>query len=184
MDGGGGNGSGDDGSTGAAKHLARRSSIEGGDSDMSGGGGKARSLSTSSSDGKGIEGHGQQRVQPTESVGQPDAPPPPSPPQHSLIIRTSPPPRHHRVVIITSPSPLSADSLLTIPESFLGIRVSNVPKIRCYKVPAYNLARALPAKALRAGNVVREAGVSHRESGSMRGLEESQQPQAIGVSMR
>ncbi|GKC83856.1 hypothetical protein Tco_1139573, partial [Tanacetum coccineum] len=42
---------------GAAKHLARRSSAEGGDSDMSGdggGGGKVRSLSTSSSDGKCI----------------------------------------------------------------------------------------------------------------------------------
>ncbi|GKG18100.1 hypothetical protein Tco_0372398, partial [Tanacetum coccineum] len=51
----------DDGSAGAAKHLARRSSAEGGDSEMSGdgsGGGKARSLSTSSSDGKGIGASG------------------------------------------------------------------------------------------------------------------------------
>ncbi|GKF80222.1 hypothetical protein Tco_0238824, partial [Tanacetum coccineum] len=40
---------------GAAKYLARRSSTEGGDSEMSGDGGgvgKARSLSTSASDGK------------------------------------------------------------------------------------------------------------------------------------
>ncbi|GKG41873.1 hypothetical protein Tco_0473624, partial [Tanacetum coccineum] len=42
---------------GAAKHLARRTSTEGGASEMSGdgsGGGKERSLSTSSFDGKGI----------------------------------------------------------------------------------------------------------------------------------
>ncbi|GKD51016.1 hypothetical protein Tco_1279992 [Tanacetum coccineum] len=47
----------DDGSAGAAKHLARRFSIEGGDSELSGdggGGGKARSLSTFSSDEKCI----------------------------------------------------------------------------------------------------------------------------------
>ncbi|GJU61751.1 hypothetical protein Tco_1243586 [Tanacetum coccineum] len=54
--------SGDDGSAGVAKHLARRSSIEGGDSKMSGddgGVGKARSLSTSASDGKCIGAWGQ-----------------------------------------------------------------------------------------------------------------------------
>ncbi|GKB36745.1 hypothetical protein Tco_0881687 [Tanacetum coccineum] len=60
-DGRGGSGGGgkysNDGSACAAKHLARRSSEEGGDSEMSGddgGVGKARSLSTSAFDGKGI----------------------------------------------------------------------------------------------------------------------------------
>ncbi|GJS05221.1 hypothetical protein Tco_0321729 [Tanacetum coccineum] len=54
------NGSGDDGSAGAAKHLARRSSAEGGDSEISGdggGGGKARS-SQLLSEGKRLIGIG------------------------------------------------------------------------------------------------------------------------------
>nr|GEU29721.1 hypothetical protein [Tanacetum cinerariifolium] len=47
----------DDGSAGAAKHLARRSSVEGGDSEMSGNGGgvsKEKSLSASALDRKGM----------------------------------------------------------------------------------------------------------------------------------
>ncbi|GJY54545.1 hypothetical protein Tco_0446209 [Tanacetum coccineum] len=54
-------GSGDDGSAGAAKHRARRSSAVGGDNEMSGDGGgvgKARSLSTSSSGGNSIGASG------------------------------------------------------------------------------------------------------------------------------
>nr|GEY47145.1 putative ribonuclease H-like domain-containing protein [Tanacetum cinerariifolium] len=55
-------GSGDHGSAGAAKHLARRSFTEGGSSEISGDGGsvgKASSLSTSTSDGKGMGFWGQ-----------------------------------------------------------------------------------------------------------------------------